>query len=197
MTLSDSWLGAGNTLGDYLLVLVFYAALVVLMRYGNAHVEPEFRRTYWFLAASWAIGTFVGNYLLYRAGFMSFLPWLNNFMHTAIWIGLCLSFLYAGARARPWLEQFLLFAIFSFLVKAAEHQILGTWELDHFFFLNGNSAYLLGWSAADGLYPALSVAALRLLRRWIPGLVVPQAPRARAAPSPDTAQPLAPARIQR
>ena len=165
MMLSDSWLGAGNTLGDYLLVLLFYGALVVLMRYGNRRVEPEFKRTLWILGVGWAIGTFVGNYLLFRAGFMSFLPWLNNLIHTVIWIGLCLGFLYAGAHERPWLEQFLLFAIFSFLVKAAEHQLLGTWELDHFFFLKGNAAYLLGWSAADGLYPTISVAALRLLRR--------------------------------
>jgi len=171
MSMSDSWLGRGNTPGDYLLLLLFYAALVVVMRYGNDRVEPSFRRTYWVLAVGWGVGTFVGNYVFYRFGWMSFLPWVNNFMHTAVWIGLCMGFLYAGAHKRPWLEQFLLFAIFSFLVKAAEHQILGTWELDHFFSLKGNAAYLLGWSILDGLYPAVSSIGLRILRRFIPGLI--------------------------
>ena len=27
---------------------------------------------------------------------MSFLPWLTNFMHTFVWIGVCLSYLYLG-----------------------------------------------------------------------------------------------------
>jgi hypothetical protein len=176
VTSSDSWLGAGNTLGDYGLVLLFYAALVVLMRYAHPRIEPGFLKTYAVLAIGWAVGTFVGNYLLWRAGFMSFLPWLNNVMHTVVWIGLCLGFLYAGARSRPWLEQFLLFAIFSFIVKQAEHRLLGTWELDHFFFIPGNAAYILGWSALDGLYPTISVVALRLLSRRIPGLAVAPIP---------------------
>ncbi len=171
MNLSDSWLGRGNTLDDYALLLLFYAALVVVIRYGSHRVEPSFRRTYWTLALGWGVGTFVANYVLYRLGWMSFLPWLNNFMHTVIWIGLCLGFLYAGAYKRPWLEQFLLFAIFSFLVKAAEHQLLGTWELDHFFSLKGNAAYLLGWSILDGLYPTISVIGLRILRRFVAGIV--------------------------
>jgi hypothetical protein len=169
--LAYSFLGRGNTVGDYGLVLLFYGALVIVMRYGNDRVERNFRRTYWVLAVGWGVGTFVANYLLYRLGWMSFLPWLNNFIHTFVWIGLCMSFLYAGARTRPWLDQFLLFAIFSFLVKAAERQLLGTWELDHFFGIRGNSAYILGWSALDGLYPAVSVLGLRLLRRLIPEIV--------------------------
>ena len=169
--LSDAWLGRGNSLGDYALLLLSYAALVVLMRYGNPRVEPGFRRTYAVLAVAWAVGTFAGNYVLYRLGWMSFLPWLNNFMHTAIWIGLCLGFLYAGTYKRPWLEQFLLFAIFSLIVKVTEHQLLGTWELDHFFVLKGNAAYILGWSLLDGLYPSVSVIGLRTLRRLIPGIV--------------------------
>ena len=167
----DLWLGPGNGLLEYALVLLVYAALFLIMRHAQAHVELNFRRTYWILFWGWGIGTFVGNYALYRLGVMSFLPWLNNFLHTFVWIGLCLGFLYAGAYRRPAVEQFLLFAIFSFIVKVAERTILGTWDLDHFFFIRGNLAYLIGWSLMDGLYPALSRLALRVLRRFIPGVM--------------------------
>lgn len=167
----DLWLGPGNGLLEYALVLLVYAALFLIMRYAHARVELNFRRTYWVLFWGWGIGTLIGNYALYRLGVMSFLPWLNNFLHTFVWIGLCLGFLYAGARRRPAVEQFLLFAIFSFIVKVAERTILGTWDLDHFFFVRGNLAYLVGWSVMDGLYPALSGLALRVLRRFIPGVI--------------------------
>ncbi len=170
--MADRWLGTGNDLGDYALVLFVYAALFVILRYAQDHVELNFRRTFWVLFWGWGVGTFLANYGLYRLGLMSFLPWLNNFFHTFIWIGLCLGFLYGGAHRRPWIEQFLLFAIFSFIVKAAEHVILGTWEHDHFFWVfRGNLAYIVGWSLMDGLYPTVSKVALRPLTRIIPGLV--------------------------
>jgi len=143
------------------------------MRYANRTIPQEFRRTYITLFFGWAIGVFFGNWLFYKLGFMSFLPWLNNFCHTFIWIGLCLGFLYAEARRRPFIEQFALFAIFSFIVKWAEHSVLGTWELDNFFGIQGNMAYIVGWSLMDGLYPVISVGGLRIVSRWIDGLVVP------------------------
>jgi hypothetical protein len=166
-------LGAGNGPLRYALVLLVYAALFVVMRYANDHVELNFRRTFWVLYVGWGIGTFLGNYLLYRAGWMSFLPWVNNALHTFVWIGLCLGFLYAGAYRRPAWEQFTLFVVFSFIVKVAERLILGTWELPYFFVIPGNVAYLLGWSVLDGLYPTLSALALRPISRFIRGVVVP------------------------
>jgi hypothetical protein len=169
----DAILGAGNGLGQYAIILVVYAVLFVIMRYAHPSVEPEFRKTFWILGVVWAVSTFVGNYLLSLVGALSFLPWLNNFIHTFIWIGLCLGFLYAGAYRRPLWEQFLLFATFSLLVKAFEHDILRTWELDHFFFIAGNRAYILGWSLADGLYPVLSMIGLRISSHYIKGLVAP------------------------
>ncbi|MCA1582966.1 MAG: hypothetical protein LC796_16585 [Acidobacteria bacterium] len=171
--MSETWLGSGNTIGHYALVLLVYAALFVVMRYANPRVAPEFRRAFWILYALWSFGTFLGNFVLYRIGWMSFLPWLNNAFHTFLWIGLCLGFLYAGSRRKPWLEQFALFAIFSFIVKEAEHGILGTWELDHFFVIRGQFAYRIGWSLMDGLYPFLSRAALRGIGKVIPGVAVP------------------------
>jgi hypothetical protein len=166
-------LGAGNTIADYVLVLVVYAALFIVMRYAKECIELNFRKTFWILFAGWGVGVFFGNYLFYRLGFMSFLPWLNNFFHTFIWIGLCLSFLYAGAYRKPLLEQMALFAIFSFIVKWAERTILGTWELDHFFFIPGNVAYITGWSLMDGLYPIISAFGLRLVSKFVRGVITP------------------------
>ncbi len=52
---------------------------------------------------------------------------------------------------RLW-QQLVLFAIYSLAVKFAENKVLGTWEFDHFFFIDGNLAYIIGWSLVDGLY---------------------------------------------
>ena len=166
-------LGAGNTLGSYALVIAVYAALFVVIRYAGGRVELNFVRTYWVLFFGWALGVFVGNYLFYRLGVMSFLPWLNNFIHTFVWIGLCLGSLYAGAHGKPALEQFALFAIFSFIVKWAEHEILGTWEMDRFFFIRGNLAYITGWSLMDGLYPVISAFGLGVISKFVRGVVRP------------------------
>jgi len=165
-------LGPRNTVTDYVAVLAVYGALFIVMRHANARVELNFRRTFWFLFFGWSIGVFIGNYVFYQIGIMSFLPWLNNFLHTFIWIGLCLSFLYAGSYRKNLPEQFALFAIFSFIIKWAEHQILGTWEMDHFFFIQGNLAYIIGWSLMDGLYPLLSAIALRGLSKNVRGVIV-------------------------
>jgi hypothetical protein len=158
--------GAGNGLLDYLLVLAVYGMLFVLMRHAHRRIEQSFRTSFTYLLVGWSIGTFVANYLLLRVGVMSFLPWLNNFMHTFIWIGLCLGFLYAGAHRKPFLEQFALFAIYSLIVKLAEHAVLGSWEHDHFFGIPGNAAYIIGWSLMDGLYPLVSMFGLRLVARF-------------------------------
>ncbi len=169
----ETVLGPGNGAVDYLLVLLVYACLFVIMRYANPRVDPEFRKTAWTLGLGWAVCVFIANYLLYRAGVMSFLPWLNNFWHTFPWIGFCLAFAYNEARKHPLLEQLAIFAIFSFIVKWAEHTLLGTWEHDNFFGIHGNIAYITGWSLADGLYPVVSVLALKIVSKFIPGLIVP------------------------
>jgi hypothetical protein len=167
-------LGAGNGPADYAVLLVVYGCLFLVMRYANPRIDPTFRKTYWTLFLGWGTLVLIANYLLYLAGLMSFLPWLNNAFHTFIWIGLCLGFMYAEAHRHPLLEQFALFAIFSFIVKWAERTILGTWEHGHFFGIPGNMAYIIGWSLADGLYPVVSVAGLKVVSKFISGLVVPR-----------------------
>ena len=169
----DTLLGFGNGIEEYVVVLLVYAALFVIMRYAHPVVELNFRTTFWVLYYGWGFGVFIGNYLFYLAGFMSFLPWVNNALHTLVWIGFCLGFLYAGCHAHPMLEQFALFFIFSFIVKWTERTVLGTWELNHFFFLHGNFAYLIGWSLLDGLYPIISIAGLKVVSRFVDGVVVP------------------------
>ena len=154
--------------------LLLYAALFVVIRTYEPRVAPPERRTALVIGPGWAASTFVANYLLFRAGLMSFMPWLTNFLHTFLWIGVCLTFLYLGVRrTQPMWVQFVMFATFSLVVKYAEQMLFGTWGLPHFFHVfKGNVCYVLGWSLADGLYPPLTLYALRLLRRSVSGLEV-------------------------
>ena len=166
----EQMLVTGNGLGQYLIVLLVYAGFFVVIRYAHPTLDDDFRTTFWVLYAVWAVGIFVGNYVFYLLNIMSFYPWLNNIIHCFIWIGLCLGFLYAGSYHRPIWEQFVLFTMLSFAVKLAEHEILGTWTFDRFFFINGQLAYLIGWSVVDGFYPILSGLGLRLASRFVRGL---------------------------
>lgn len=155
-------------------LLLLYAALFVVIRTHKPKIESRLRKTFFTIAGMWAVSVFIANYLLYRAGFMSFLPWINNFMHTFLWIGVCLTFLFLGVRKeQPLWVQFIMFATFSLIVKYAEQLLFGTWEHDHFFHVfRGNVSYVLGWSLADGFYPIITPWGLKLLSHWIPGLVV-------------------------
>lgn len=155
-----------------LAVLLFYAALLVIIRLINPRVEAAERRTFAAIGLAWAVAVFPANYGLYKADLMSYLPWVTNFMHSFLWIGICLSWLYLGVRGRhSMLTLFIVFATFSLVVKYAEQIVFGTWDLDNFFGIDGNGAYVIGWSLADGTYPILTLYGLRLAARWIPGLI--------------------------
>ncbi len=155
-------------------LLAFYAALLVVIRMMKKKVEPVEWRTFLAIGAVWAVSVFAANYLLHLADLMSFLPWVNNFMHTFLWIGICLTWLYLGVRETKSLAaQCVIFATFSLIVKYAEQLLFGTWDQDNFFHVfEGNWTYVLGWSLADGTYPILTLYGLRLASRRIPGLVV-------------------------
>ncbi len=154
-------------------LLLFYGALFVIILTFKKRIDRDERKTFFAIASGWAVSVFIGNYLFHLLGAMSFLPWINNFMHPFLWIGICLTFLYLGIREDySMIVQFIFFATFSLIVKYAEQLLLGTWELDHFFFIaKGNAAYVLGWSILDGLYPPLTFFGLRFFSRWIPGLI--------------------------
>ena len=162
------------TVPRVLVVLAFYAALLMVIRVVKPRIDPFERRTFAAIGLGWAVPVFVANYLLYEAGLMSFLPWVTNFMHSFLWIGICLTWLYLGVREdQPMAVQFLLYATFSIIVKYAEQLAFGTWDLDHFFgVFEGNFAYVLGWSLADGTYPVITLFALRLAATRIPRLAV-------------------------
>jgi hypothetical protein len=157
-----------------LLLLLFYGGLFLIISLHGVKLTSAERRTFLLLWVSGAVVAFVANYLLYLAGVMSFLPWINNFLHTAIWIGIGFPYLYFGIRGRRSLPvQFALFVMFSLIVKYAEQLLFGTWEFGHFFHVfKGNFAYILGWSTVDGTYPLLVPAGLRLAGRFIPGIVM-------------------------
>jgi hypothetical protein len=170
----DAILGEGNNLLDYLLVLLTYIGIYIVMRQTAPRIERDFIKSYLILAGVGSVTAFVGNYVLYLLGFMSFLPWLNNFIHAFLWIGLALPFLYAVSHRRPLWEQFVLFAIYSFVIKLAENKILGTWEMDRFFSIEGNVAYLMGWSLFDAAYPVGALVMLWVASRFTSGVVVPR-----------------------
>src|SRR6266487_199342 len=149
-----------------LAILLFYAALFVIIRLTKSALDPDERRIYGLLYLGWAAPVFIANYLLSLVGLESPMPWYVNFMHTFAWIGLCLGWLYLGVRREPLWVQFVVFATFSLVVKVTEQKLFGAWISDHFFFIfHGNWAHLLGWSLADGLYPPISAAGLALLDR--------------------------------
>ncbi len=157
-----------------LLCLLFYAGLFLIISLHGVKLTQAERKTFILLWVSGAIVAFTANYLLFLAGVMSFLPWINNFLHTAFWIGLGFPYLYFGIRGRRSLvAQYGLFVVFSLIVKYAEQLLFGTWEFGHFFWVfKGNFFYILGWSTVDGLYPVLIPAGLRLAGRFVPGLVL-------------------------
>src|SRR5262249_35665550 len=101
-------------------LLLLYAALYVVARsyYARFAQGQERGTTFWTIGGMWAVGTFIGNYLLFRVGVMSFIPWFYNFLHTFIWIGFVLTTLYLGVRrSQPLWQQMVLFATFSLVIK--------------------------------------------------------------------------------
>ena len=156
-------------------ILVIYLMLFMTIKgFRNGGLQSKEMKTYWLIGILWGLGVFIGNFVLYKIGVMSFTPWILNGLHTFIWIGLVLSYLYITTRMQtPIWRQVLYFIVFSFIVKYAEKIIFNSWEHDHFFWVfKGNFAYILGWSIMDGLYPFITKFGLRLLSRRMSGLLI-------------------------
>ena len=149
-------LGDGNGITEYLLVMMVYLQMFLLIRYPKPVVELNYRGTFKFLALLWIFLMFTGNYLFFMLGVMSFLPWLNNLIHSFLWIGVCLTWLYYCSNQRPAWEQFIHFSFTSFVVKMAEHQLLGSWSRDSYLGIDHPLAYLIAMSLVDGFYPLIS-----------------------------------------
>lgn len=158
-------LGAGNNLFHYVLVLCFYGLMYLFIRYPKPGLELNYKANYKFLFGFWSVLMFTGNYVFFKLGVMSFLPWLNNFIHSFIWVGLCLGWLYYCTHERPLIEQIIVFAFASFIIKMAEHTILGTWNQATYLGINNRYVYIIAMSVVDGLYPVLSMWMLNALGR--------------------------------
>ncbi|MFQ5639193.1 MAG: hypothetical protein ACE5IR_14520 [bacterium] len=147
------------------IALCFYGLLLIVIRIHKKHIEDREKKVFLTLYLVWSISMFIANIIGYKIGIMSELPILNNFLHTFVWIGVCLSWLYLSARKEHIGVQFIAFAVFSLIVKYAEQKIFGTWEMGHFLNLfQGNDAYVMGWSFVDGFYPILSILLLKLFK---------------------------------
>jgi hypothetical protein len=167
--------GINNSWFDYLLILFIYGLLFLFIRYPKPKLELNYKANYIFLVAVWAFLMFTGNYLFYRLGVMSFLPWLNNLLHSFVWVGLCLGWLYYCTHGRPLWEQFIFFALTSFFIKMAENMILGTWNKESYFGIDNRYAYIIAMSLVDGFYPIISRWLLNALgKRSTFGVYVPQ-----------------------
>ena len=173
----EALLGPNNSWLDYLGVLGIYLLLFICIRAAWPRIELYWRTNYKVLFVFWFIAMFTGNYFFYLLGVMSFLPWLNNFLHTFLWIGFVLTWLYSGIHRNNIIEQFILFAGYSFIVKMAENMMLGSWEKDPFYFLSGKYAYLIVMSIVDGFYAIISPIVLKLSSKFVPGVYLEDYPR--------------------
>ena len=162
-----------SDLTKILVVLVVYALVFLVAWYNKKKLDAAEKKTFWVLYFLWSITIFIVNYLGYLIGIFSFLPWVNNFLHTFVWIGITLSYLFLAVRHEHIVVQFMAFAAFSLVVRVAEYNLFGVWDLDHFLFaFRGTDAYIVGWSAVDGFYPIATFLVLRLFSKWISGLIV-------------------------
>jgi hypothetical protein len=169
----ETILGANNTLVDYLVTLGIYLLIYLLVRYPQRGIELNFRSSFITLYIIWSLAMFSGNYFGYLGGVMSFLPWLNNFIHSFGWVGFVLAWLYMTTRKLPMLYRFFLSAMFSFIIKFSENMILGTWSFDPYFFFEGKYAYLIIMSIVDGFYPLISDWLLKFLSKKFSSIYYP------------------------
>ena len=161
----ETFLGLNNTFTSYIPVLLLYYLLFLFIRYPKPSIELNYRSTFMVLAILWPLLMVSGNYFGFLAGMMSFLPWFDNIIHSFIWIGLCLTWLYYSSRHRPMWEQFIFFSVISFLVKVMENKLIGTWEMDHFLMFHGTYAYIIAMSLIDGFYPVVSKIVVKLVAK--------------------------------
>ena len=153
-------------------LLILYGLIFLAAWYDKRKLDATERKTFWVFYFFWSITVFIINYLGSLIGVFSFLPWLNNFLHTFVWIGVVLTWMFLAIRHLHFAVQFMAFALFSLVVRYSEYKLFGVWDHDHFLFaFRGTDAYILGWSFIDGFYPVGAFILLALLRKRVPGLV--------------------------
>jgi len=161
------------TPGRIALILLFYAALFVVISISGRTLTKDERKTFLLLCGAGFSIAFITNFLLFKIGAMTFLPWINNFLHSFFWIGLGFPWLYFATRGRSPLVVFITFTTLSLVVKYIEQLLFGTWDGPNFLhIIPGNLGYILGWSLVDGCLPFVMSIGLKLLSRFVPGLLV-------------------------
>lgn len=156
-----------------LATLVLYGLVWLIAWYDKPRLNAAERKTFWLFYFFWSTTIFIVNYLGYLIGIFSFLPWWpNNFLHTFVWIGVSLTWLFLALRESHIVVQFMAFALLSLAIRYAEYNLFGVWDLDNFLRLfKGTNAYIVGWSFVDGFYPVAAFLLLKLCSRWMSGLV--------------------------
>jgi hypothetical protein len=95
------------TPGRIALILLFYAALFVVISISGRTLTKDERKTFLLLCGAGFSIAFITNFLLFKIGAMTFLPWINNFLHSFFWIGLGFPWLYFATRGRSPLVVFI------------------------------------------------------------------------------------------
>ena len=88
------------TPGRIALILLFYVALFVVISISGRTLTKDERKTFLLLCGAGFSIAFITNFLLFKIGAMTFLPWINNFLHSFFWIGLGFPWLYFATRGR-------------------------------------------------------------------------------------------------
>ena len=156
----------------YLVILVLYFLVFIVAWFDKRKLDGSERKTFLMLFLVWSVTIFIANYLGYKMGILSFMPWVNNFLHAFVWIGVCLSYMFLALRKQHIITQFMAYASFSLVIRYTEYKIFGVWEHDNCLnAVQGTDAYIIGWSFIDGGYGIVTILLLKLLSKKIRGLV--------------------------
>jgi hypothetical protein len=101
--------------------------LFVVISISGRTLTKDERKTFLLLCGAGFSIAFITNFLLFKIGAMTFLPWINNFLHSFFWIGLGFPWLYFATRGRSPLVVFITFTTLSLVVKYIEQLLFGTW----------------------------------------------------------------------
>ncbi len=154
-------------------ILILYATVLFIAWWHKRKLDTAERKTFIVIYLMYAISIFFINYLGYVIGVFSYLPWFpNNFLHTFVWIGIVLTYLFMAIRKEHMVVQFMAFAAFSLVIRYAEYKIFGVWDGQGTLYESyGTDAYIALWSYVDGFYSIATFLLLRILKKWIPGLI--------------------------
>ena len=147
-----------------------------LISISDRTLTKDERKTFLLLCGAGFSIAFVTNFLLFRIGAMTFLPWINNFLHSFFWIGRRVPYwLYFATRGRSPLVVFITDSPrWSLVVKYIEQLLFGTMGRSQLPPHHPRKPRLHPRLVAGGhgCLPFVMSIGLKLLSRFVPGLVV-------------------------